>query len=1040
MKNSLRHLLIAFVLLISIQYNSKAANVNFILLQPACNNDGVIVMDVSGAFTVFPVYLHYYQYGIHMIDTLTTSFTDTLYNYDGSDFNAYAKATGVPTVYGYFQGGGVISANMSYNHPTCPNPIKEWLNLSGGTLPYTVSWYNQGGALIAVGDTLTTMIPSRYDYVVIDAAGCRQSSLNIVDTGMLWVSIKSPLSISLSSDTANCTNGSAVLDSVSGGIAPYVYLWSNGTTGSSISNLLSGNYVITITDAQGCIGDKYVHVPQSVYIQASVTPTATTCQQSNGSLMGFASGGLPPYTYLWSNGLTTSSINGLAAGYYRLTVTDSHGCFGTTGGVLNTISPVVVTYSATASLCTSSTGTATLQVTGGVPPYNYQWFTSPVQNTAAATNLPPGTYSFLVTDANGCIRDGSVVIQQISSPFFRVYSSLTQCLQSTGTAQVLPVMVISPYTITWNTGQTTNSISGLSGGTYSCQITDANGCAVTKSTTVNKWSPISLLITPDDASCIFIADGTLTASAVGGTAPYTYIWSNGNSTATNANLLKGYYEVQVSDNVGCTASQYVFLGYDVLNDSCYCTITGQVYYDVNANCVKDLGESGIQHILMHLSPYQFSFTNDTGVYSFIVPSGSYSLSQIVQSKYPLSSCQNNLIPLNVTASSGCVQTFDIADSITPLHDVSTYIGYHAFPPIVGSIYHQTMILSNEGTVTESLIASKYSNDGQLQFNGVSPALFVNSGANEYEFSSAGISLAPGEQRVFDLSYYVQPSVPLGTEVVFHDTVVTAIPYSTWLQDYSPWNNVVTYSEIVVGSFDPNSKEVQPKGTGPQGYISTDDSILTFTIHFENTGTWYAQNIEVVDTLDSDLDFSSIHLLYSRGVCNVHLSENGVAHFKFPNINLPPQSSYYSNEGMFVYTIHLKPSLPAGTTIVNKANIYFDYNAPIATNTTLNTIAGVVGIASVASEFSNSIGIYPNPVNDILNVRWENNNSNLLNATMQIVSVDGRVMYSTEVSQHHGVNDLRFSIGSWSPGMYILEINDVQQHQVARFLKADMERK
>lgn len=474
------------------------------------------------------------------------------------------------------------------------------------------------------------------------------------------------------------------------------------------------------------------------------------------------------------------------------------------------------------------------------------------------------------------------------------------------------------------------------------------------------------------------------------------------------------------------------MGYDTAGTSCYCTITGKVYDDQNGNCVYDAGEPGIRHIMMHCDPFGYAFTDVNGDYSFRVPSGSYTISEVVQNQYPLAACQNNYIPVTVTASSGCTNMMNFANSIAVLHDlhICRISLYNAIP---GNTYAQEIIVSNDGTVTESAIQLGFRHDGQLYFTGTMPSVYTQTAPvadpGWYSVNSGFPPLAPGESTVLQADYAVPLDIPLGTLVNFKDTISAAVPLSSWSSDYTPWNNVKDYQTVVTGSYDPNFKEVSPKGTGPQGYIHTSDSVLDYVVHFQNTGTYYAQKVVVVDSLDSDLDWTSLRLGYSDHNYTATMSENGVLTFIFDNIQLDWQSNNgITSRGLVMYSIKQKPDLVPATEIRNSAAIYFDYNAPVMTNQTLNTITALAGVVETSAD--NNISIYPNPANDRLTIGFgKQTNVEVIN----IYDLQGRIVQSEKAMKNGTVQQI--SVSNLVKGLYFIELQKSNgERSTARFVK------
>ena len=275
-------------------------------------------------------------------------------------------------------------------------------------------------------------------------------------------------------------------------------------------------------------------------------------------------------------------------------------------------------------------------------------------------------------------------------------------------------------------------------------------------------------ISSTEASCIFTADGSITATAAGGTTPYSYNWSTGAATSTISSLATGRYWLSVSDAAGCRVDDiYDDLGYDASATSCYCTISGTIYDDANNNCVQDAGEAGIPNIQVYCSGIGYTYTDLSGNYSFKVPSGTYTVSETVLAFYPLSSCQLNNISVTAVASSGCTHTVNFANGISTIHDmhVSTW-DYNL--PIPGHTYNQAVIISNDGTVTESSVLSGYKTDGQLYTpTFVSGGIFTG-GSNYYNTAAGFPTLTPGNAESFLVSYNTPTGIPLGTSVLFKD--------------------------------------------------------------------------------------------------------------------------------------------------------------------------------------------------------------------------------------------------------------------------------
>ena len=591
-----------------------------------------------------------------------------------------------------------------------------------------------------------------------------------------------------------------------------------------------------------------------------------------------------------------------------------------------------------------------------------------------------------------------------------------------------------PFTYTWSNGATTAGLNNAPLGGYSCIMKDAVGCTVTKYASISQISPIQVGIASSPASCIYTADGSLHANATGGTAPYTYTWSNAQTGPNATGLATGYYYVTVTDANGCNnnySNNMSNVGYNAANNSCYCTITGTVYIDANNNCVRDAGENGINNVQIHCSGLGYTYTNANGIYSFRAPTGTYTVTESVQQIYPLASCQVNNTVVSVTAASGCTSPVNFANNVVPIHDLHI-ITTSMDQPVPGNMYHQKVIVQNEGTVTENNAQLSYAHDGQLTYNSCTPWALSQQNAglypNWYSITSGFPILNAGTTTASFINYNVPTNIPINTLVNFYDTIAHAAPVSTtWLTDNTPWNNVNNQQAYVVSSFDPNFKEVSPKGTGPQGYITNNDSVLTYVVHFQNEGTYYAQNIVVIDSIDAHLNIQTLRPGYSDKSYTTSMTENGVVKFKFDNVNLPWKSAYgdMMSSGMFTYSIKLKKNLAPGTKIKNTAAIYFDYNAPVITNTTLNTIAaGNVSVKEIKAINSDDVIVYPNPTNAGFAVSI--NSPEKTESNISIIDISGRVVSNRSVTLQIGENTLQESTDHLQSGIYFFQLknNDV----------------
>ena len=364
------------------------------------------------------------------------------------------------------------------------------------------------------------------------------------------------------STAATCAGSVGTVNTtVTGPSAPFSYNWSNGQNTQNISGLNAGTYIVTVTDAIGCSDTAQAVVNSTGGTFGTVPlPTNATCTAANGSADVLPIGGGSPFSYQWSTGATSTTITGLSAGSYFVTLTDNTGCVafdtvivGTTTIALNS------TISSTDATCGTATGTATNTPNNGTAPFSFLWSNS--ATTANITGLLPGSYFVTTTDANGCQGIDTAIINNNTGTLSGVLS-VTQalCANGSGAITILPSGGTAPYSFLWSNSATTATITGLSAGSYDVTISDNTACNISLNAIIIMPSPLQNAITTDSVSCINGLDGTATATVSGGTAGYTYQWSNNGVGPTIINLAADSYFVTITDFNGCQLLDTAIVG------------------------------------------------------------------------------------------------------------------------------------------------------------------------------------------------------------------------------------------------------------------------------------------------------------------------------------------------------------------------------------------------------------------------------------------------------------------------------------------------
>lgn len=340
------------------------------------------------------------------------------------------------------------------------------------------------------------------------------------------------------------------------GAAPFTFIWSNGATTEDVSGLSSSFYSVSISDANGCQGSfgAYLSQPSELVAQVTVDSNASCNGTTDGGFSVVASGGTTAYSYLWSNGDTTATVTGVAAGMYIVTVTDANGCF--TAGSATVTEPTAIVLSATTTDagCSGSTnGAIDLTVSGGAGSYAYDWGGG--TTTEDRTNLAAGSYTVTVTDGFGCSVSGTYSVSGSSA--IGVTQSITDVACNGGSDGAIDITVSggsTPYTYVWSTGATSEDINTLVVGTYTVTVTDDSSC--TSVTTFNVTEPAALVLSANvmDVACNGGTDGSIDLTVTGGTTSYDYSWGDGVTSEDRTTLGSDTYDITVTDGNNCTVT------------------------------------------------------------------------------------------------------------------------------------------------------------------------------------------------------------------------------------------------------------------------------------------------------------------------------------------------------------------------------------------------------------------------------------------------------------------------------------------------------
>ncbi len=431
---------------------------------------------------------------------------------------------------------------------------------SGGSAPY--QYFLDGSTTALSSGALTNLSVGPHSVVVEDARQCRVTvNFTINEPPVLQANIVQTQAIS-------CFQGSngALTAVAQGGNGGYQYAWNGGMfqTTPTLSNQPAGNYELIVRDSRGCEARSNITItqPSQVTLQLNVSPIR--CQGiADGTVEAVAIGGVGGFTYNWNpGGPGSAQRTNLGPGTYCVTVADANGCSVSDCTTLTEPTPIQIdSVSVKAVSCFGgNNGEATVFASGGSQPYAYRWDDPAQQTSRTAVFLTAGNFRVVVTDNNGCNRDRSVSVPEPSPLNATFQLSHPRCGgENSGTITAQIQGGTAPYAYRWDNGQTMNSVGNLNEGVYYLTVTDGNGCRLETQATLVAPMPLTLSVSQSFQGCFGLSDNEATATVSGGTAPYSYQWSNGRIGNPAIDMLPGVHSLTVTDANNCTVVSQVIL-------------------------------------------------------------------------------------------------------------------------------------------------------------------------------------------------------------------------------------------------------------------------------------------------------------------------------------------------------------------------------------------------------------------------------------------------------------------------------------------------
>ena len=468
---------------------------------------------------------------------------------------------------------------------------------NGGTTTVTVTAAGGTGPYSGTGSF--TRGAGTFTFVVTDANGCSDDVVITIDQ-------PTPVVAASSAGTILCNGGTTtVVVSATGGVGPYT------GTGSFVRG--AGTYTFNVTDANGCPASTSITITEPTQVVAASSAGTILCNGGTTTVVVSATGGVGPYTG------TGSFVRG--AGTYTFDVTDANGCPASTSITITEPTQVVAASSAGTILCNGGTTTVVVSATGGVGPYT---------GTGSFVR-GAGTYTFDVTDANGCPASTSITITEPTQVVAASSAGTILCNGGTTTVVVSATGGVGPYT---GTG---SFVRGA--GTYTFNVTDANGCPASTEITISQPVPLEISLTTNQrVSCNNDCNGVILSSVSGGTPSYSYLWSTGATSPNITNLCAGTYTLTVTDSNGCEA-----VSSEEELDNPAPILSASIVAEEDSNCEDDICDGSIVVTVTGGEPlYSYQWTEGTSG----VSSGEISLNGICEGFYELL----------ITDNRGCMDT------------------------------------------------------------------------------------------------------------------------------------------------------------------------------------------------------------------------------------------------------------------------------------------------------------------------------------------------------------------------------------------------
>jgi Ethanolamine utilization protein EutJ (predicted chaperonin) len=876
---------------------------------------------------------------------------------------------------------------------------KAVATVSGGTPNYSFAWNNN-----ATTSTISNLAAGTYQLIATDTLGC-------IGTANITINEPLPLVATISASTdLNChgNNSGAATITTSGGTGNYSYLWNNGNTQPSATNLAAGAYSVTVMDTKGCTDNISLTINQPTALVPTIVQVqnAACFGDATGQITTNTTGGTGNYTYAWSNNTSNSNLSNVSAGNYTLSVTDANNCLSTLSATITQPTAISsqITNVANVDCNGNANGSIAIVTAGGTGNPTFLW--SNGATSMNLSNLSGGAYTVTITDANNCTSSLSATVQEpavLEAQFSNVVH--INCHgNANGAITTNTTGGTGNYSYLWSNGNTQSSATNLAAGAYSVTVMDAKSCTDTISLAINQPTAlVPTIVQVQNAACFGDATGQITTNTTGGTGNYTYAWSNNTSNSNLSNVSAGNYTLSVTDANNCLSTVSATITQPT-------AISSQIANVTNVDCNGNANGS-----------IAIATAGGTGNPTFLWSNGATTKN--------LSNLSGGAYTVTITDANNCTSTLSatVQEPAVLMAQFSNVIGVDCYG-------------NANGTVTANATGGNGAYVYHWNNNASTAALFNLNGGNYSVVVTDALGctatasiLIPEPTAPLTLNYAITPST--GNNGSIDITASGGTP--NYIFSWSDGINTQDRNNLMVGNYHLTITDANGCSENESFIIYDGNTCLDAIYHAEaatvnganilnntangalgtgytafGSGTSQTVSFDISTTTDTVYEVS---VRYAQGSNDkaLEVSIDGVV--VYPSLTFPKTDTWTT----WRY-LTFKRTLTAGAHNIQFRNIQgngpdMDYISLCVTSPDTTT-----SIATVHHLYQPALRPYPNPTTSNLNLDIELANAD--EGTITIYDVSGRVMYQNILKNNgQAVMTTQVNVEQYAQGMYFVQL-------------------